>query len=259
MAQTRKPKRIGSENQYRNLAKTVHVSKGKRRKRKGSHNTKQYQDTRNARAKAQRRLANMEKELGTLTGVREKAALERRMNELRAAIESTRTYSAETGKRIRTKEEVAANLQKLEFLNRASQDFLKGTAGAQARKNKFTQNQINLASKKDSEGSVYTRAQVTVFYRFTQDAWINTDLTNINQSILDYYGKTAGSDDLATIFEWVMQQGKNADIVKALEILENENASDDDRNWAFDILKNEGLESYASGTGSINQDNPLAQ
>lgn len=255
---TRKPKRIGSGNQYKNLAKPVHVSSKYTRKRSGSHNTKQYQSTRNARQKAQRRVASMEKRLNTITNETERTQLQERINQLRSAIESTRTYSAETGKRIRSKEEVAANLTRLEFLNRASQEFVRGAAGAQARKNKFTEQLINMASIAGPTVSIYSKAQVTAFYRWTQDAWVNTDLTNINQSILDYYGKEAGTNDLAEIFEWVMRQGKNADIVFALETLDNPYATDEERDKAFDILKTEGLEAYASGTGSINQDHPLA-
>lgn len=77
--------------------------------------------------------------------------------------------------------------------------------GKNGAKNLFTQDQINMATRRDMDNaanpSMYTKAQVKAFYRATQKIWQNpdgmTDQTQINKRIMEYFG----TKDLAVAME----------------------------------------------------------
>lgn len=76
--------------------------------------------------------------------------------------------------------------------------------GRNGAKNLFTQDQINMATRRGTDAtnpSIYTKAQVKAFYRATQKIWQNpnglTDQTKISKKIMDYFG----TDNLAVAME----------------------------------------------------------
>lgn len=191
-------------------------------------NISQYQKARNARRKAQRRINALEKQLTTAGNHNTREKLKGRIKELTKAVEETRTYSSETGKRVRTASDVAANINRLEKLNK---DFSYLTT-SQTRSNKAVEVEINRASV--GVESMYTETQVKVFYRATQKAWQNRPIAERNKAILDYYGEKS----LKKVFEDVVSNEQNSNVQKAIDILQNgSEATDDEKAWALEQLQ----------------------
>lgn len=225
-----KPKRVGSGNQYKKLARMnvrPHVV-SKTTKRKGSHNTKQYQATRNERRKAENRLKVLQAQLAGVQSQAGKARINQQIQTIQDAIESTRMYSQETGKLIRTRQEVASNLQNLVRLNQEYGTLVK----SQTKSNKATQIEINKAST--GKSTIYTQEQVHMFYRATQRAWENAAPDKRNEAILAYYGERS----LRKVFEEVINSPDNQRLQHAIDVLEHaRDYSEEDVNDAMQVLQ----------------------
>lgn len=201
-----------------------------------SHNSKQYQQKRNEVRKAQRRINALKQQLAIAQSPAAQQRLKAQIDRYNSAIEATRTYSAETGKKIRNKAEVQQSIESLSRMNEQNSQLVSGSAKArQLRANKATEKMINMASsRKTEEASPYTRTQVQIFYRATQEAWQNSPLENRNQAILNYYGMTS----LQEVFEQVTGDQRNKDVQRAMDIVSNpQDFSEEDRKWAFDVIQ----------------------
>ena len=208
----------------------------KSKRSSSSHNSKQYQLKRNEVRKAQRRINAIQHQLELAQTPAAQQRLRAKIDSYNSAIEATRTYSSETGKKIRTKAEVQQNIESLSRMNDQNAQLVRGSAMArQLRANKVTEKMINMASSKKTENaSTYTEAQVHIFYRATQEAWQNVPLENRNQAILDAMGMTS----LQEAFEMITKDPRNVDIQRATDIVNNpQDYSDEDRKWAFDVIK----------------------
>lgn len=191
-------------------------------------NTKQYQKARNERRKAQRRIKALEQQMQKAGNSKTRSKLKGRIEELTKAVESTRMYSTETGKRVRTQSDVAANIEQLSRINSNFSYLTK----SQTRSNKSVEIEINRASV--GESSMYTNTQVKVFYRATQKAWQNSPIADRNKAILDYYGEKS----LKKVFEDVVNNEQNSNVQKAIEILQNgSEATDEEKAWALEQLQ----------------------
>jgi hypothetical protein len=233
-----KPKRIGSGNQFKQLAQT-HITAGKKAKQESKRKSKssttkskaqstQYKQVRNERRKAERRISAITRQLATTESPQARQLLETRINNLQRAIEQVRTYSPETGKRIHTKLEVEHGLNYLKAVNEASTSYARGNKA----QNKATEIEIKRAGK----GGMYTMRQVQLFYKETMPAWNREDVSpnQRNQAILAYYGE----QNLAALFDRLVNESSVKDLEKAREILQNPNDySDEDKRWAYDVIK----------------------
>ena len=189
----------------------------------------QYNKVRNERRKAQRRIASLSKKLGETKNSRTKTRIRKEIKDLKRGVELSRTYDAKTGKKIRSQKQVAKNLNKLIERNERTGQYVHG----QKRINKAMQTEINRASV--GKSSIYKQSEVHIFYRATQDAWINELNPKMrNEAILKYYGK----ENLQDFFEEVINNDRNKKVQKAMEIINNPNGdyTDEERQEAFAAL-----------------------
>lgn len=236
-----RPRRIGSGNQFKKLAETkiphFRQQRGTRtqKKRSGSHNSKEYQQKRNEVRKAQTRINAMQKQLANVRTTAAKKRIQAQIDSYKNKVESTRTYSAETGKRIRSKAEVSQNVSELAKMNVEYSNLVRGSAMArQRRANIITQEDINQASLRvPTQETPYTKTQVQIFYRATQKAWQNAPLDKRNEAIMSYYGVS----DLRSFFEGVVSEQRNLDVQKARELINDKDATDEQRAWAMQVLE----------------------
>lgn len=230
----RKAKRVSSGNQFKML-KTTHVSGVRmarqsttKKTRKSTKATENYKAARNERDKAQRRISAIQRQLTNTQSPEARRMLETRISNLQHAIELTKTYSPETGKRIRNKMEVERGLRYLKAVNEVSTPYIKSNK----QRNKATEIELKRAGK----GGMYTSRQVQLFYKETMAAWNREDVPQDkrNQAILDYYGST----DLASLIDTIVNQSSVKELEKAREILQNpDNYTDDDKRWAYEVLR----------------------
>lgn len=234
----KKPKRIGSGNQFKQLAQ-FHIPAPKKSKRKSKSKSKtsttkskaqsaQNKQVRNERQKAERRIAAITRQLTTTESPQARQLLETRINNLQHAIEQTYTYSPETGKRIHTKLEVERGLNYLKSVNEASTSYVKSNKV----QNKATEIEIKRAGK----GGMYTKRQIQLFYKETMAAWNREDVApeQRNQAILDYYGEK----NLAVLLDKIINESSVKDLEKAREILQNpDDYTDDEKRWAYEVIK----------------------
>ena len=190
----------------------------------------QYNKVRNERRKAQRRIASLSKKLGETKNSRAKTRIRKEIKYLKRGVELSRTYDTKTGKKIRSQKQVANNLNKLIERNERTEQYVHG----QKRINKAMQTEINRASV--GKSSLYKQSEVHIFYRATQDAWMNKKIPpNMrNEAILKHYGK----ENLQDFFEEVINNGRNKKVQKAMEIINNPNGdyTDEERQEAFAAL-----------------------
>lgn len=190
--------------------------------------------TRYERRKANRRIKALQDDLSSAKSQKARSRIRGAISEIEKAIEATRTYSKETGKRIRTAAEVAANVANLARLN-ISNTFL---VGSNKKRNLATAKQINMAGSRDEgtrAASQYTKEQVRIFYRATQKAWDRPDvpIERRNEAIMRYYG----SHVLSELFDEITTDARNQAIQRANAIIANpENFTDEDRQWAFEVI-----------------------
>lgn len=189
----------------------------------------QYNKVRNERRKAQRRINSLSKKLGETKNSRTKKRIRKEIKDLKRGVELSRTYDVETGKKIRSQKQVAKNLNKLIERNERTEQYVHG----QKRINKAMQTEINRASV--GKSSIYKQSEVHIFYRATQNAWINeTNIKMRNEAILKYYGK----ENLQDFFEEVINNKYNKKVQKAMEIINKPNGdyTDEERQEAFAAL-----------------------
>lgn len=189
----------------------------------------QYNKVRNERRKAQRRIASLSKKLGETKNSRTKTRIRKEIKDLKRGVELSRVYDAKTGKKIRSQKQVAKNLNKLIERNERTEQYVHG----QKRINKAMQTEINRASV--GKSSIYKQSEVHIFYRATQNAWINeTNPKMRNEAILKYYVK----ENLQDFFEEVINNERNKNVQKAIEIINNPNGdyTNEEREAAFAAL-----------------------
>lgn len=189
----------------------------------------QYNKVRNERRKAQRRIASLSKKLGETKNSRTKTRIRKEIKDLKRGVELSRVYDAKTGKKIRSQKQVAKNLNKLIERNERTEQYVHG----QKRINKAMQTEINRASV--GKSSIYKQSEVHIFYRATQNAWINEPNPKMrNEAILKYYGK----ENLQDFFEEVINNERNKNVQKAMEIINNPNGdyTNEEREAAFAAL-----------------------
>lgn len=189
----------------------------------------QYNKVRNERRKAQRRIASLSKKLGETKNSRTKTRIRKEIKDLKRGVELSRVYDVKTGKKIRSQKQVAKNLNKLIERNERTEQYVHG----QKRINKAMQTEINRASV--GKSSIYKQSEVHIFYRATQDAWINELNPKMrNEAILKYYGK----ENLQDFFEEVINNDRNKKVQKAMEIINNPNGdyTDEERQESFAAL-----------------------
>lgn len=208
---------------------------------------KQYKDARNLREKAERRIAALKKQKKAAQSKEYKKQLQKDIRRLQDAARSTRTYSTKTGKRIRTAEQVSKGIAKLKSL---IEEF--PLLGVEKRNRSFAL-RLNLAKNSSLQGptrnagrtlgeemSGLTSDEVKVFYRATQHVWDNgkVPVEKRNEAIEAHYKELIGTRDLQRIFDYVLSDQRQQDVLKAKDIVDNpDKYTDAEKKWAYDILQ----------------------
>ena len=207
----------------------------------------QYNDARNLREKAERRIAALKKQKKATQSKEYKKQLQRDIRRLQDAARSTRTYSTKTGKRMRTAEQVSKGIAKL---NSLVEEF--PLLGVEKRNRSFAL-RLNLAKNSSLQGptrnagstlgeemSGLTSDEVKVFYRATQHVWDNgkVPIEKRNEAIEAHYNELIGTRDLQRIFDYVLSDQRQQDVLKAKDIVDNpDKYTDAEKKWAYDILQ----------------------
>lgn len=207
----------------------------------------QYNDARNLREKAERRIAALKKQKKAAQSKEYKKQLQRDIRRLQDAARSTRTYSTKTGKRMRTAEQVSKGIAKL---NSLVEEF--PLLGVEKRNRSFAL-RLNLAKNSSLQGptrnagstlgeemSGLTSDEVKVFYRATQHVWDNgkVPIEKRNEAIEAHYKELIGTRDLQRIFDYVLSDQRQQDVLKAKDIVDNpDKYTDAEKKWAYDILQ----------------------
>ena len=207
----------------------------------------QYNEARNLREKAERRIAALKKQKKAAQSKEYKKQLQRDIRRLQDAARSTRTYSTKTGKRMRTAEQVSKGIAKLKSL---VEEF--PLLGVEKRNRSFAL-RLNLAKNSSLQGptrnagstlgeemSGLTSDEVKVFYRATQHVWDNgkVPIEKRNEAIEAHYNELIGTRDLQRIFDYVLSDQRQQDVLKAKDIVDNpDKYTDAEKKWAYDILQ----------------------
>lgn len=207
----------------------------------------QYNDARNLREKAERRIAALKKQKKAAQSKEYKKQLQRDIRRLQDAARSTRTYSTKTGKRMRTAEQVSKGIAKL---NSLVEEY--PLLGVEKRNRSFAL-RLNLAKNSSLQGptrnagstlgeemSGLTSDEVKVFYRATQHVWDNgkVPIEKRNEAIEAHYKELIGTRDLQRIFDYVLSDQRQQDVLKAKDIVDNpDKYTDAEKKWAYDILQ----------------------
>lgn len=173
-----------------------------------------------ARARGVRRI-NAEQRIAQNQNLPERIreAARESIRELRGAIEAT-MLRTRSGKPIAgRKEQLQANLEKLNKIN-ARESFGLGRHG---QSNLVTRYELNKAAS--GKPAAYTEAETKVFYRATQKAWDRPGVNpkQRNEAILEYYGRK----NLADLVQEVITENKMA--LRALEIQPHGELTDEER------------------------------
>ena len=207
------------------LNKKTQTKTTKRAPRK---NTRRYNDLRNERRKAQRRINSIQKSLAKTKSEGARKLLERRITNLQNAIDATRTYSKETGKKIqRTKLESEHAMSYLRSLNKISESYVKS--------NRIQNEATGIEIRRAGHGGMYTKREVQLFYKETMSAWNRDDVpTNKrNEAILEAYGER----NLADLFDKIVNDGKVQELERAREIIQSPQMyTNEQRRWAYEVL-----------------------
>ena len=211
-----------------------------------------YNEVRNLRRKAERRIADLKKQKKNANSASYKKQIQRDITRMREAIRSTRTYSTKTGKRIHSEAQVARGAEKLRSLIESFP-----LRGVQQRNRSFAM-RLNMAGSRSFQGptrnperslgeemSGITSSQVKVFFRATQRAWDRPDVPVEHRldAIIEHYKGEIGSSDLQRIFKYVMSDQRNADVAKAKDIVANpDKYTDGEKEWAYDVLADNDAE-----------------
>lgn len=211
-----------------------------------------YNDVRNLRRKAERRIADLKKQKKNANSASYKKQIQRDISRMREAIRSTRTYSTKTGKRIHSESQVLRGAEKLRSM---IENF--PLRGVKKRNRSFAM-RLNMAGSRSFQGptrnperslgeemSGITSSQVKVFFRATQKAWDRPDVPVEHRldAIIEHYKGEIGSSDLQRIFKYVMSDQRNVDVAKAKDIVANpDKYTDGEKEWAYDVLADNDAE-----------------
>lgn len=196
------------------------------------------------RRTAKRRIAQLEREVSRTSSDKERLFYNQMIDTLRNQISLTYQINPQTRKATGyTRDNLRLAGQNLQRVNVSAQIG----RGQQSRQNFITQQELNMAESYHFIGPVqgeFTREEVRIFYRATQEAWENLPASaDRNRAILDYYGET----DLRSFVEKVTR-GINREAVErahqeipdeyvnAGDRLESDEYDDADRNGSPDYL-----------------------
>lgn len=195
------------------------------------------------RRTAKRRIAQLEKEVSRTSSSKERMYYNQMIDTLRNQISRTYQRNPQTRQAIGySHDDLKLAGQNLQRVNTAAQLG----RGQQARANFITQQELNTAESYHFIGPVqgeFTREEVRIFYRATQEAWENLPASaDRNRAILDYYGET----DLRSFVEKVTRginseavERAHRDITESVayeEGLDPDEYDDADRNGSPDYL-----------------------
>lgn len=166
------------------------------------------------RRTAKRRIARLEKEINKTSSDSERLFFRQQIDVLREQIQRTYQRNPLTNKATGfDKDSIRMAVQNLKRQNITS---ALGTSNQQ-RKNFLTSQELNRAMSYHFIGptqSEFTREEVSIFYRATQEAWEGLPSSaDRNRAILEYYGQT----DLRSFVNAVLEQNREA-VGKAHEI-----------------------------------------
>ena len=201
---------------------------------------------------AERRINALNKQYERASSATYRDKIQRDITRMQEAMEGTRSYSTETGKRIRTAAQVARGIETL----RDTIDSFP-LRGIKKRNSSFAM-RLNMANSKSFQGPTrnpertlgeemagITSSQVKVFFRATQSAWDKpkVPMERRIEAIIDKYGEKVGTSDLQTIFDYVLSDQRNADVAKAKDIVANpDKYTDGEKEWAYDVLADNDAE-----------------
>lgn len=201
---------------------------------------------------AERRINALKKQHERASSASFREKIQHDITRIQEAMEGTRTYSTETGNRIRTASQVARGIETLR--NIIDSFPLRGVK----KRNKSFAMRLNMAGSKSFQGPArnpertlgeemagITSSQVKVFFRATQSAWDkpNVPVEHRLEAIIEKYNEKVGTRDLQTIFDYVMSDQRNADVAKAKDIVANpDNYTDGEKKWAYDVLADNDAE-----------------
>lgn len=159
------------------------------------------------RRTAKRRISRLEKEIEKTGSDKERYFYQQQIQTLREQVAQTYERNPYTHKATGySKDELRIAAQNLRRTNVASQ---LGTSNQQ-RKNFITQQELNQSKSAHFIGPVqseFTREEVSIFYRATQEAWDGLpNSADRNRAILDYYGET----DLRAFVRKVLEMNEQA-------------------------------------------------
>lgn len=189
--------------------------------------TARYNKIRNERRKAQRRIKAIDRQLEKTESLEARKTLEARKANLEAGIEASRMYSKETGKKIRSDIEVERGVKYLEAQTRKATTYVQ----SHKQQNKATAIEINRAGS----GGMYTKREVQLFFKETQWAWNREDVKPKDRlnAIMEAYGE----NDLAALFDRLINEESVREIEYAKEILDNPDCyTDEEKIWAHQVL-----------------------
>ena len=161
------------------------------------------------REMGERRIARLQRSLETATTDRTRSWIKSQIKEIKSASQGTRIVNPKTGVRYKSKTEGFIAKQATRLAKAISK--VPQTYTAKRDTFKVTQQQLNLASV--NSPSVYTKNEVKIFYRTTQEIWEeaerewvkknpNGDVEkdfNRNQAILDAYNREREANGLSPI------------------------------------------------------------
>lgn len=206
-------------------------------------NTARYEEKRNARRVAQRRIAGLMERMQSTTSAAGRARLTARISSLESAIEATQVYDKLTGKQVRTAEEAAAATASLKALNEQTASYARGSRQAAANKarNETTAGMIGVSSLSWNAivPKPYTNAQVKLFYSLTQDIWNKpgVSMEQRNQAIMDYYG----ANSLQEVFDELTGSKTAREVIDAVEVMLSQmidpgSVTEEQLQWADEVL-----------------------
>ena len=155
---------------------------------------------RNVRRNLQRRINKLENRLNTNTPRTQIAEerIKKSIVKLREAQEATKFRATVDGAmRTRTEEEIKAGIARAKELSTRYTVYL----DTERKSFLTTQSELNKASVE--QPSVYTKEEVQIFYKMTQEAWQRegVDLHERNEAILAYYGRTSLAEFVDEVLE----------------------------------------------------------
>lgn len=159
---------------------------------------------------AKRRIASLDKQLSKAETEREKTLIKQQISDLRERIDATYQIKPLTRKATgRSRESLQIAARNLERVN----EITRVGAGNVARRNFITKMELNNAEHYGSNKvTKYTKEEVNIFYRATQEAWQGLPPSaDRNKAILEYY-KDKGiytGGDLAEFINRVLEINKD--------------------------------------------------